>query len=194
MLPFALSYCGCRRSRFRVRCQWGCQRGRFSLTPFSYQDVSRDVNRDGSVSVADVMAVVNILLGDDQVVSLDEELVSVRLHRAAVQKFKQEASYVFINDNDLGTLQIEIAPLVRDDEADIDALRFDALMYGFMCSLCNGMRVGGYQKRLVTIAVGLQQMITIPQVMSKLPVCRDVRKPRNESNGMADAFNWRACN
>lgn len=109
-----------------------------------------------------------------QVVSLDEELISVRLHRAAVQKFKQETAYVFINDTDLGTLQVEIAPLVRNDEEDVDALRFDVLMYGFMCSLCDGMKIGAYQKRLVTIAAGLQQMITIPQVKEKLPVLQRV--------------------
>ncbi|MBR0405815.1 MAG: hypothetical protein IJI68_11570, partial [Eggerthellaceae bacterium] len=109
-----------------------------------------------------------------QVVSLDEELVSVRLHRAAVQKFKQEEAYVFINDTDLGTLQVEIAPLVRNDEEDIDALRFDVLMYGFMCALCGGMKADTYQRRLVAIAVGLQQMITIPQVKDKLPILQRV--------------------
>lgn len=65
---------------------------------------------------------------------LDENLISVRLHRPAVQKFKQETSYTFIKDIDLSELQVEIAPLVHSDEDDVDALRFDALMYGFICS------------------------------------------------------------
>lgn len=109
-----------------------------------------------------------------QVVQLDEELVSVRLHRACVQKYKQEASYTFIKDMDLSELQVEIAPLVHNDEEDVDALRFDALMYGFMCSLCDGLGVETYRKKLVTISLGLQKMITIPQVKEKLPVLQEV--------------------
>lgn len=109
-----------------------------------------------------------------QVVQLDEELVSVRLHRACVQKYKQEASYTFIKDMDLSELQVEIAPLVHNDEEDVDALRFDALMYGFMCSLCDGLGGETYRKKLVTISLGLQKMITIPQVKEKLPVLQEV--------------------
>ncbi len=67
-----------------------------------------------------------------QVVDLNEELVSVRLHRQAVERFKQEKIYEYINDGDLGVLISEIAPLVRNDESDVDALRFDAFMYGYM--------------------------------------------------------------
>lgn len=109
-----------------------------------------------------------------QVDQLDEELVSVRLHRPAVQKFKQKESFTFINDMDLSQLQVEIAPLVRNEETDVDALRFDALMYGFMCSLTEGSGVEVYCKRLVAISVGLQKMITVPQVKAKLPVLQEV--------------------
>ena len=59
-----------------------------------------------------------------QVIDLNEELVSVRLHRQAVERFKQESVYECLNDGDLGILIAEIAPLVHNDEADIDALRF----------------------------------------------------------------------
>ncbi|MDO4891174.1 MAG: DEAD/DEAH box helicase family protein, partial [Coriobacteriaceae bacterium] len=109
-----------------------------------------------------------------QVVELDPELVSVRLHRAAVEKFRQETAYVFISDADLGTLQTELAPLVHNDEPDVYALRFDALMYGFMCALCAGARTGTYKGKLLAIALGLQQMVTIPQVKEKLPVLQRV--------------------
>lgn len=109
-----------------------------------------------------------------QVVSLDEEFVSVRLHRAAVEKFKQEAAYTFIGELDLNQLQTEIAPLVHNDESDIDALRFDKLMYGFMCALCSGIRAGTYRNKLISISVGLQQMVTIPQVKEKLDVLQEI--------------------
>lgn len=108
------------------------------------------------------------------VVDLNEELVSVRLHRQAVERFKQEASYVFLTEVDLSTLKSEIAPLVHNDESDIDALRFDAFMYGFMCSLADGYRISSYANRLTSMALGLQQMITIPQIKEKLPYIQTI--------------------
>lgn len=109
-----------------------------------------------------------------QVVDLNDELVSVRLHRKAVEKFKQASAYVYVSEVDLGTLTAEIAPLVRNDEADIDALRFDAFMYGFMCSLVDGFRIATYANKLVTVSLGLQKMTTIPQVKEKLPALQRV--------------------
>ena len=111
-----------------------------------------------------------------QVVDLSQnyDKVSVRLHKQAVEKFKQEDAYVFINSSDLGTLQVEIAPLVHNDESDIYALRFDSLMYGFMCALCAGARTEAYQRKILSIALALQQMVTIPQVKEKLPALQRV--------------------
>lgn len=109
-----------------------------------------------------------------QVKMLDEELVSVRMHRQAVQKFKQEASYEFINNTDLHTLQTEIAPLVHNDESDIDALRFDKFMYGFMCALCDGSWTTQHKRQLLNIVTGLQKMITVPQIKEKLDVLQRV--------------------
>ena len=113
-----------------------------------------------------------------QVVDLNEELVSVRLHRQAVERFKQESVYECLNDGDLGILIAEIAPLVHNDEADIDALRFDAFMYGFMCSLVEGQAISIHANRLVSISLALQEMVTIPQVKEKLPLLKQVTEDK----------------
>ncbi len=113
-----------------------------------------------------------------QVVDLNEELVSVRLHRQAVERFKQESVYECLNDGDLGILIAEIAPLVHNDEADIDALRFDAFMYGFMCSLVEGRAISIHANRLVSISLALQEMVTIPQVKEKLPLLKQVTEDK----------------
>ena len=102
------------------------------------------------------------------------DLVSVRLHRKAVEKFRREEAFVFVNATDLGMLQVELAPLVRNDEPDIYALRFDALMYGFICALVVGTSTSSYRRKLVTICLDLQQMLTIPQVKEKLPMLQRV--------------------
>lgn len=109
-----------------------------------------------------------------QVVDLNDDLVSVRLHRQAVERFRQPATYVYINDIDQGVLGKEIAPLVHNDETDIDALHFDAFMYGFMCSLCDGCQVSQYVNKLLTVSLALQERTTIPQVKEKLPILERV--------------------
>lgn len=119
-----------------------------------------------------------------QVMELNQELVSVRLYREAVEKFRQEDAYVYLSDADLGMLQGDVAPLVRNDDPDTDALRFDALMYGFMCALCAGAGTGAYERKLVAISLRLQEKVTIPQVMAKLPVLRRVT-----DEGFFDAAN-----
>lgn len=113
-----------------------------------------------------------------QVADLNDELVGVRLRRRAVERFKQEKVYECIDDADLGVLITEIAPLVHDDEADVDALRFDAFMYGFMCSLADGVAISAYAGRLVSISMALQQMVAIPQVKEKLPLLQEVTEER----------------
>lgn len=105
-----------------------------------------------------------------QVVELNDELVAVRLRRQAVEKYKQPEAYEFLSPVDLGVLASELAPLVRSEEADVDALRFDAFMYGFMCSLCDGCRASSHASRLLAVTASLRKMITIPQVKENLPV------------------------
>lgn len=113
-----------------------------------------------------------------QVTGLNDELVVVRLRRHAVEKFKQKEAYQFLSGQDEGQLKTELAPLVHNDEDDVDALRFDALMYGFMCSLCDGYRISSYVGRLNAIVAGLQQMVTIPQVKEKLPFIQRIADER----------------
>lgn len=109
-----------------------------------------------------------------QVTNLNEELVAVRLHRQAVEKFKQERAYTCISEGDLSVLTSEIAPLVRNDEADVDALRFDAFMYGFMNALCEGYTTANHANRLTSISMKLQGKVTIPQVKEKLPLLQEI--------------------
>lgn len=113
-----------------------------------------------------------------QVVRLNDELVSVRLRRRAVEKFRREQAYECLDDIDVNALEGELAPLVHNDEGDINALRFDALMYGFMCSLCDGLRISAYVSRLTSISVALQGMCSIPQVREKLPLIQRITEER----------------
>ncbi|PST49120.1 DEAD/DEAH box helicase [Bifidobacterium callitrichos] len=74
-------------------------------------------------------------LADDlhaRVVELNDATAAVRLRRAAVEPFRERSRFDVISELDLHTLTEDVAPLVRYDESDEDALRFDSLIYGLM--------------------------------------------------------------
>lgn len=109
-----------------------------------------------------------------QVVALNDELFSVRRHRREVEKYRRVESFRLLTPTAFAELKMPISMLVVNDEADIDALRFDALMYGYMIAACQGGKTAGYKSRLISIAACLQKVTTIPQVKDKLPLIDEV--------------------
>lgn len=115
-----------------------------------------------------------------EVVSLTKSLkdepikASVKLKMHAVEKFGYEYAFVSLSDTDVGELQKDVAPLVHIDEDDQFALRFDVLMYGYMVAMILGQSASMYQRRLVNIAVALEEKATVPQVREKLPTIQRV--------------------
>lgn len=99
---------------------------------------------------------------------------SVRLEKEYVERYRHEEAYTVLSDIDVKDLQTHVAPLVSNDEEDPDALRFDSMMYGYMCAMCNGMPVKNYQGRILNICAQLEEKITIPQVKEKLPFIQRV--------------------
>lgn len=118
-----------------------------------------------------------------QVVSLDCEQVSVRLEKQYVEKYRQPQSYIVLTDLDVGELERHVAPLVTNSEEDSYALRFDALMYGYMCALCSGFNTKSYQNRVLKMTTSLEKLITIPQIKAKLSFIQRV----NAEGFFADA-------
>lgn len=104
-----------------------------------------------------------------QVIALNDELISVRQHRREVEKFRRIESFKLISDTALAELKKPISMLVINDEVDVEALKFDSLMYGYMVELCNGRKTTVYQSKVLAIVTNLQKMATVPQVKEKLP-------------------------
>lgn len=104
-----------------------------------------------------------------QVIALNDELISVRQHRREVEKFRRIESFTLMSDTALSELKKPISMLVINDEADVEALKFDSLVYGYMVELCNGRKTTAHRNKLLAIAADLQKMATVPQVKEKLP-------------------------
>ena len=118
-----------------------------------------------------------------QVTELNTDLIAVKLRMQSVEKFKKPGAFNFISEGDKGELLQQIAPIVRLDDTDEYAKRFDNFMYGLMIAAMEQMPSFKYaQKQLRDIGTLLERKISIPQVKAKLPVIKEVNN---------DAF-WKA--
>ena len=110
-----------------------------------------------------------------QVQQLQSELISVRLNLGYVEKYKKIEAFTYINEGDKGELLSHIAPIVRLDDTDEYAKRFDNFMYGMMLANLEAMPSFKYaKKQLIDIATLLERKVSIPQIKAKLPVIKEV--------------------
>ena len=110
-----------------------------------------------------------------QVGELNTDIISVKLKREYVEKYKKQESFTFLSEGDKGELLENIAPLVRFDDEDEYAKRFDNFMYGLMLSFISGKpSFKQAKKQLCEIAMALERKITVPQVKDKLPEIKKI--------------------
>ena len=111
-----------------------------------------------------------------EVGALNPELVSVRLHRKAVEHYQKPEAFTALTETDKGTLMREVAPLISLDDKDEAAKRFDNFVYGLLlCELEGLPGLTRAQRQLKNTAALLEQKATIPQVQAKLPLIREVQ-------------------
>lgn len=111
-----------------------------------------------------------------QVVALKDELISVKLHRQYVDKYRQREAFACIGEDAKGELMREIAPLVYNPDTDELAKRFDNFMYGLMLAQLEQLpSLRHAQRQLRDTAALLERKATIPQVKDKLPLLKEVQ-------------------
>ena len=110
-----------------------------------------------------------------QVTELNTDLIAVKLRIQSVEKFKKPGAFNFISEGDKGELLQQIAPIVRLDDTDEYAKRFDNFMYGLMIAAMEQMPSFKYaQKQLRDIGTLLERKVSIPQGKAKLPIIKEV--------------------
>lgn len=110
-----------------------------------------------------------------QVMELNAELISVKLHMQSVEKFKKAGAFNYISEGDKGELLQQIAPIVHMNDTDEYAKRFDNFMYGLIIAAMEQMPSFKHaQKQLRDISILLEHKISIPQVKAKLPIIKEV--------------------
>ena len=111
-----------------------------------------------------------------QVVALKDELISVKLHRQYVDKYRNRDVFSCLSDEAKGELEREIAPLVYNPDTDELAKRFDNFMYGLMLAQLEQLpSLRHAQRQLRDTAALLERKATIPQVKDKLPLLKEVQ-------------------
>ena len=110
-----------------------------------------------------------------QVMALNSDLIAVKLRMQYVEKYKKPEALVSISEGDKGELLTQIAPLVRSDEADEFAKRFDNFMYGLILAHIEQMPAFQYaKKQLCDTASLLERKASIPQIKAKLPMLQEI--------------------
>ena len=110
-----------------------------------------------------------------QVGELSPELVSVRLRLQYVEKYKQRPAFDLLGEGDKSELLQYLAPIVRMDDPDEYAKRFDNFMYGLILAGMEQMPAFCYaKKQLRDTALLLEHRVSIPQVKAKLPLIREI--------------------
>lgn len=111
----------------------------------------------------------------EQVCALNDDLVSVRLHKQYVEKYKDIQAFSYISEGDKGELISQLAPIVTMQDTDECAKRFDNFMYGLM--IANMEQMPSFQhakKQLQDVAVLLEKKFSIPQVKEKLDIIKEI--------------------
>lgn len=110
-----------------------------------------------------------------QVIDLNTELIAVRLKKQYVEKYSKMGAFQCLSEGDKGELIKEIAPIVKSDDTDEAAKRFDNLIYGMILADIETMPSFKYaKKQLCDIASMLEKKTTIPQVKEKLQLIKEI--------------------
>ncbi|MGN7764870.1 DEAD/DEAH box helicase family protein [Paenibacillus sp. 22594] len=110
-----------------------------------------------------------------QIQALNTELASVKLQLQHIEKYKHQAAFVCLLEQDQSNLIKYVAPIVYMEDADEHAKRFDNLMYSLMLAQAEeSPQYKKSKKQLIDVATTLLQRATIPQVRDKITLIQTI--------------------
>ena len=108
--------------------------------------------------------------------SLSDDIVSVRLQKQYVEKFRHKDSFNLLSEMDKYELTKFIAPLITSTDTDEYAKRFDNFMYGFMLANIEQLPTMNYMKgQLLLTAELLEKKAAIPQIQQKMTLIKEIQ-------------------
>ena len=111
----------------------------------------------------------------NQILSLNTQLIEVHSRLKYVEKYKNEEAFNILTNTDVFELTREIAPIVKLNDFDEFAKRFDNLIYTIIIAHMESLPIfESKKKQLQNIALQLESKINIPQVKNKLYIIKDI--------------------
>lgn len=113
-----------------------------------------------------------------QVCSLNTKHISVRQNLDTVDKFSKKENWIALSAIDVLDLKNKIAPLVSPEKDNEAAKKFDAvILYIQLSILDSGINADSYKVKVQNIGVTLQKKASIPQVMAKMKLIKEISVP-----------------
>lgn len=149
---------------------------------YKLQDVEYQTER----MMAYRKGLVEILSG--KVKELNKENFAVRMHLKYVDMYANPMSYDFITYEDTLIVREELAPLIQPDDDEVNAVRFDALMYGIELAYLSGKKNGRAISDLLKKVHAVSRIPNIPEIQAKSELIQKVLKTDYIENGNVEDF------
>ena len=114
-----------------------------------------------------------------EVAAMNRENFIVRMQREAVERFQSRESWDDLTESDVEVLQEGVAGLPSETEADhIESRRFDLRVLQMQLALVEGdeATLEKHRRRVVEVAIGLEERTTIPAVKAQLAYLASVQE------------------
>lgn len=110
----------------------------------------------------------------DKVKELDQKKFDVRQHIKYVDLYSRPESYNALTYENCIDVKNELAPLIKPDEDEINAVRFDALMYGIELAHLMQKKYSRYKTDLVKKVKGIATVANIPEIQAQSPLLEKI--------------------
>lgn len=100
----------------------------------------------------------------EKVTELDRENFAVRQHIKYVDLYSNQENYKVLTYEDTLLVKEELAPLILPEDDEINAIRFDALMYGLELAHLSGKKYSKAKSDLYKKIKGIAGVANIPEI------------------------------
>lgn len=126
-----------------------------------------------------------------QVNALNTKHISVRQNIEVVDRFKNKESWVALSATDVLDLKNKVARLILPEKDNEAAKKFDAIMLYIQLSVIDSsVNADRYKTKVEIIANKLQEKVTIPQVLAKLDLIKEISMPSFWENVSLDRLEY----
>ena len=100
----------------------------------------------------------------EKVTELDRENFAVRQHVKYVDLYSNQENYKILTYEDTLLVKEELAPLILPEDDEINAIRFDVLMYGLELAHLSGKKYSKVKSDLYKKIKGIAGVTNIPEI------------------------------